>query len=520
MKGGHDPPIKGATLYPYLAGMALARPMSVFENNIDNLVVAIKKRILYYKEPDGTWRLKSQLTHDPDNWARMDWIKSNLINLAEKCEPYSFEECIKYCPPDKKELYRKVKASLEMYPLRESDKIIRPFVKVEKSVKPFDSLWGNTKEPSPRVIQARNPRAHYMYMRFYGPVEKRLFGAIDKLCNGRVTIMKGLNTIEIASALREKWERFEHPCAIPCDADKFDQKFSVPAYKYFHSIIDGILQIHDKHDKALWERLKKWQLTTIGKASNQKRRGPATPAGGLKQLWYREEGILCSGDVNTSTAACAIVVSLFLCHLTEESIDYELADNGDDCVVIVESRHADLFVRQFPAFARQFGFLYVCEEPVTKFEQIKFCQMKPVFEGHTRSWVMVRDPDAALCKDTVIVKSGLSDAEIGGIYKSIAQGGLALYGNMPVYGAFYNRLFNMFAHHKVSKYYPGSYMMRQYARDVRFEYVEPHPHTRASFARCFGITPARQLEMEAAYARPIYGPKEICLHPIFDTLLQ
>jgi hypothetical protein len=50
-----------------------------------------------------------------------------------------------------------------------------------------------------------------------------------------------------------------------------------------------------------------------------------------------------------------------------------LANNGDDCVIIIEKRHLKK-LDDLPSWFLTMGFRMEVEKPVYEFEQIEFCQ--------------------------------------------------------------------------------------------------------------------------------------------------
>jgi len=54
---------------------------------------------------------------------------------------------------------------------------------------------------------------------------------------------------------------------------------------------------------------------------------------------YRTDGCRMSGDMNTSSGNCMIMCILLGSYLDTLGVDYRFANNGDDCVIILESRH-------------------------------------------------------------------------------------------------------------------------------------------------------------------------------------
>jgi hypothetical protein len=90
-------------------------------------------------------------------------------------------------------------------------------------------------------------------------------------------------------------------------------------------------------------------------------------------LHYEVEGARMSGDMNTSSGNCMIMVSLVFAYLSEKRIKWRLANNGDDCVIVIEQKHLGK-LEDLPKWFLKMGFRMEVEEPVYEFERIEFCQ--------------------------------------------------------------------------------------------------------------------------------------------------
>lgn len=487
--------------YPQLTGMSLSRPVSIYQNDLSVLLDSVLTRVFNHKV-DGEWRPIAEFRPKSKAFSVLDTFLEQLV--VEPVRPMSRIEFLQHCPKDKIKLYQDAVESLITKQVCEEDAFVKPFPKVEKSLKDVY----NGEFPDPRVILPRTPRYNVEYGRFICAIEKRIFQAIDNLMPGRRTVMKGLNVVEVAAVFAENWACFGDPVAVQLDASRFDQHVSVAAMLWKHRAYRKFLDMNEEEFK-LFSWLCRQQLSTTAKAKDRDHK-----------LRFKSKGGLCSGDIDTSATAVLLVCAMFYTFLEKAGVDYRFVDNGDDCVVIMDRSSLYVF-DDLSGFMEELGFLYRIDGVVDILEQVKFCQCHPVYEGHNKRYVMVRDPNDALAKDTVIVKSGISFAEECGIYKAIAQGGLSLYGDMPLYHAFYSSLYEHYGGAKCPRYYPGSYMMRTMSVDVKVTHTEPHELTRLSFYRAFGVSPGRQLEVEAMYNRPLQGETEIWYgHLVPDCLIQ
>lgn len=163
--------------------------------------------------------------------------------------------------------------------------------------------------------------------------------------------------------------------------------------------------------------------------------------------------------------------------------------DGDDSVLIIE--RSDLRVLDL-AFIKQCGMRAKVEYADT-FEQIEFCQTRPVFDGV--AWRMVRNPRRVLSRTPWVVKRNHL-AVVGRYLKSLGMCELALSVGMPVTQSLALKLI---------KRGSGAYMVTELHHSAMREYVQPKYakarhvslECRESYERAWGITIGEQLELEA-----------------------
>jgi hypothetical protein len=157
-----------------------------------------------------------------------------------------------------------------------------------------------------------------------------------------------------------------------------------------------------------------------------------------------------------------------------------------------------------PAWFLNMGYTMKVEPVVDVIERIEFCQSQPVFDGE--QYIMTRIPKAALSKDLICIKNVDTEGAWKYQCQAISDCGLAAYGNMPIYWQFYNML-NVGGKHRRKDQRPedGLQWMAQGMDSTR---GEPHPDSRVSFWRAFGITPDAQVALEHEYssAVAVYRP--------------
>jgi hypothetical protein len=314
-------------------------------------------------------------------------------------------------------------------------------------------------------------------------LEKPLFAAIDKMF-GHKTLFKGLNALDSASVMKEKWDHFRNPVAVGLDASRFDQHVSYEALLWEHSIYLQCFK-QTKHKRRL-QRLLNHQLVNSCYGS--------TPDGKLR---YSVLGTRMSGDMNTSMGNCLLMCCMVKAYLDHIGVEARLANNGDDCVLIFEKHDLKKVMGPLPEWFTGMGFTMVAEEPVYEFEEIEFCQTKPVFDGEI--YIMCRNPHNAIVKDSVMMHSWDSPKYFKAWLDAVGTGGLATTGGLPIFQEFYNAYRKSGRKGKVQRS-TLSWFVRQQKEGVTRTYGTVTPMARASFYWAFGITPDEQLAAERYYS--------------------
>jgi len=244
-------------------------------------------------------------------------------------------------------------------------------------------------------------------------------------------------------------------------------------------------------------RLLRWQLDNrgVGYCSDGK-------------LKYNVTGCRMSGDMNTALGNCLLMCAMVWAYAQHVGVSCSLANNGDDCVVIMESSQLDQFNFGLCSWFHDMGFTMKVEDPVYDFERIEFCQTQPIFDGEV--WTMVRGIKA-FQKDCMSLFLFNSDGAMKKWYKAVSDGGLALAGGIPCWGEFY------LAYQRISDSLPGKIKS---ARHTKYGILDQPafetgmmilaqgmsrvskvvtPYARYSYWLAFGISPDLQVAIEAQY---------------------
>jgi hypothetical protein len=308
------------------------------------------------------------------------------------------------------------------------------------------------------------------------PLEHVLYRTVAKMMGEGAVITKGLNLIGVAGCLLQKWSNFKSPVALGLDATAFDAHVSPAFLRWEHSIYNGLFK-----DAKLAELLT-WQIDNRGKSF--------CPDGKLK---YKVKGRRFSGDMNTGLGNCLIMCAMVYSYASHRGVRINLANNGDDCVVFMESEDLERFVGGMNEWFEELGFRLTAEPPAYNFEAIEFCQMHPVLIGD--EWRMVRTPKVAFEKDTMCTLT-VSDDEYLSWLSGVADCGLATASGVPVLQEFYLNL-RMAAGSRVAPERLVEYTgMKHLSRGMASKVVPVDEASRYSFWLAFGVDPDTQVAIE------------------------
>jgi len=384
------------------------------------------------------------------------------------------EKFVEHYDGRRKTVYAEAVESLSREGVQRKDSFMSTFVKAEKI------NFSSKPDPAPRVIQPRHPRYNVEVGRFIVPIEKLVYRGIGKVWGGP-TVMKGYNAHGTATELRAMWESFVEPVAVGLDASRFDQHVSVPALEWEHKVY---LDCYSGDEKTLLAKLLGWQLrnTGYGRASD----------GAIK---YVKDGCRMSGDMNTALGNCLLMSAMVWAYCDQLSIKARLANNGDDCVVVLEKADLSRFMSGLTVWFNEMGFTMKVEAPVFVFEQIEFCQTHPVWTPD--GWVMCRDPRVCCSKDVVSVLPLYQGSMRYGLLTSVGECGLSLCGGLPVLQAFYLAMLRNGRGKRLGKHPALESGFARLATGMSRKVGLIHPQTRYSFWLAFGITPDVQAAVEA-----------------------
>lgn len=445
--------------------------LGVYNNDVGGVERALLERY-YFCRSGGQFRPALPVFPQAYQTASLQAFRQQFSDNMSKVPLLTRSQVVETYQGRKRRVYQEAYRSLQEDPLGTHDSKLRSFVKFEKQ----------DVGKAPRIINPRSPRFNLVLGTYLKRAEHKCFRAINKVFGRRTfaTVIKGLNADDSAAVLRAKWGVFENPVAVGADAEKFDMHVSQEALKYEHSFYEDMFP---GDCRLKW--LLKQQLVN---------RGKAVVADGTVE--FEIKGTRSSGDLNTSLGNCIIMCALMWAYAREKGIDVELANNGDDCVIFMEQRDLERFREGFSEWFKAKGFAMVTEEPVTEFEQIEFCQTRPV--ELSTGWRMVRNWKAVVEKDPMC----LIPVPNTNVYRkwldAVGTCGGVLAQGVPVLSAFYATMKR--AGLPCGKLINEVYKNRsQLQLGVGVAAAEIDARSRVSFYYAFGITPDEQLQIENHY---------------------
>lgn len=468
-------PYKPRRLYRLGTGCPSSR-IGVLNNSIVNLERGLLERVFFCKD-DGVNFAPPTEPHPGLFWERMLPFRRRLWRRVPPTTPLSptqFADCYR---GRKHTIYMNAVKSLEMEPISQKDAELKTFTKAEKG--DFEAK----PDPTPRVIQPRDPRYNVAVGTYLKPMEHNIYKAIDRVF-GYTTVTKGMDFYEVADLIRSHWQEFHDPVAVMADANRFDQHVSETALRWEHSVYLGAVG-HD--ERAVLGRLLSWQITNSGRGM--------CPDGRVR---YKVRGKRASGDMNTAMGNVLLMCGMVWAYCRDRQVKIRLVNNGDDSVFILERKDLQRFSHGLEEWFLQMGFSMAVSAPVSSVHQIKFCQAHPVFDGSR--WVMCRDPAVALAKDSHSLIMWPNSKAYDKWRFSVSDCGLAIAGSLPVFDAFYRALgrgtSSGMGHHPGLE--GGLYFAALAMREPR-KTGQPTIDARVSFWEAFGITPAEQIATEKYY---------------------
>lgn len=473
-----------------------ARDFQYINNSFLNLLRSVNERV-FYRRVNG-------ILVEPFR-PGVDFVKRTLHNFtiefmqnSKLMTPWTMMRMVNSYKGRKRTIYLNAFYALIKCPVSLKDSRMKTFGKAEG----YDMSQKEWELLVMRCIQPRSARYCLALGVYVKAIEKLCYDNVDKIFNDlghtpkTKTICKGLNVEQLASVLFVKFMAFVAPYVVGLDASRFDQCISQAILIFEHLLYLSYYTGCD-YDELKW--LLDMQLTNKGYAR--------TSDGSFE---YVVEGCRMSGDINTSLGNCLIMCAMLYAYCHKMGIKkFSIIDNGDDCLIIVEECDKHLVTpEKIHQFFSELGFVMKVEEPITQFEKLEFCQMKPVNVNGT--WLMTRNPFSQVTKDAMCPKPFQTVEEAIVWIQSVGDCGMSIAGGVPIQQAYYNcltrnakRLSLGANFYKISKMKADPMQMRtglyQVTKDMHRKYQRIVSSTRVSFYEAYGILPDVQVALENYY---------------------
>jgi len=424
-------------------------------------------------------RERHQLSTGSKYTSKLD-LDKHLKPLAKKLTPCSYDHIIKRATGGKKKLLLSAKESLEFNGVTAEDAKIKMFLKDDK-YEVFDT--SDPKTVAPRCIQYRSKRYCLPLASYMHPVEENLYKALD--LSGTPIFAKSRNLTQRGEDLRTKYDYFTNPVILCLDHSKFDAH-------YLKDLIELEHRSHLRH----FRRECRQQLRKL--LNMQLRNKGATKHGTIFHTLYTR----MSGDQNTGSGNSKGNYAMLAAFCEENGLVACYYVDGDDAVIIFEAKPG---FKPDPGFFSQFGMETKIEAYTTEFQDMEFCQTRPVFDG--KSWRMVRNPSRLLSRLNWSTKPVVNKAKY---LKSVGLCEMALGVGLPVGQYVGNTLSTLYSDAKYDASNPLHYVAsREFMRPTNVKLVEPTMAARLSYERAWGITVADQLRIEKT---------PICLPTLYEDV--
>lgn len=440
-----------------------------------NLYVAVRNRVTNAEAKVGKGVLIP--IADGVHLNRLQHAMKQLRKLMPKnINSMSYSELVDSFPKHKKAFYmrRLERMNLNFRAKKHASKI---FTKEEKLEFSEEKGW-----PIPRVVTCYRPEINMEIIRFLRPIEKEMFAVEGdgKFFPQGLIFGKGLTPERTCEVLREKWNSFTTPVAVLTDAARYDRHITKEVYylerkfwlefnksNYFRRLMDAMEEMHSTPRDP----------TIKGKVKGPGQRG--------------------SGHPNTSCGNNLLMACMMAAFCNNVGIKYQMLDNGDDCVIIVELKDLKIVNNNISNFFSGCGFTIKVETVAFRFEDIKFCQMSPYYNN------MIRNHHRILSRFAVIPSAYANNP--GEYLLSVAMCEMSLNNNVPIT---HEVMYEVYLKYK-DKYHFNPTVLNSFKADYYnysinlkktiFEKPQISSEDRIYFYQNSGISPDRQLSIVSKF---------------------
>nr|WKV33105.1 MAG: RNA-dependent RNA polymerase [Riboviria sp.] len=224
------------------------------------------------------------------------------------------------------------------------------------------------------------------------------------------------------------------------------------------------------------------------------------------KLKYKVKGKRFSGDMNTALGNCIIMCGMVYEYCQARRIpEFQLINNGDDCVVFIERQHLGRFSSSLDQWFLELGFRMTVEPPVYSLAKIEFCQMHPI--RIRDDIIMVRNIPTSTAKDTLSTIDIRNPRTRAKWLTAVGECGLAVTGGIPIVAEFYKAYMrwggNTPSKLRDSPQFQSSGFMHL-SKGVATIDEPPLDITRVDVFEAWNITPDEQIALEGIYRNIVW----------------
>jgi hypothetical protein len=491
-----------------LEGMGTSETVGAFRNSLSNARAAILGRVFYRKVGDEYIPIQQLVPESGTFFSELERFEVALRQYLPSSAPIALESFPGLYVGRKRLNYAQALATYKSVGFQKHHAHIRMFLKYEKDVR---SLKRNR---IPRVISP----AGFVYLLLTGcyikSVEEKIYTAVNEIFGYKV-VAKGVNYLQLGSMISDAWLSYSNACSIDLDVSKLDQSICAEALHWVHTIIGACFSGHERDEIMSYL---KYQLLSIVKGRFDDGR-----------INYVVSGTLTSGQMNTSLTGVLIVCGII--YNLSMDMNMKLINCGDDCALIGEKQKMMGVRKKLHDRFGKFGMVVELGKYNYQMEQIEFCQTHILNDGV--SYRAVRNVLAVLTKDSVCLDNITRPHKLAAWAKSVGEGGLASFGQIPVLQNFYRSLitsYNKFLEEvkltnrqrKRMRRYESkvSHSTSLWGEQLGFKFGKVSDHVRMSFEIAFGISSVNQLLLEDYYDNLIVSFSEPNACDVLSTNLS
>lgn len=419
--------------------------------------------------------------------ARLKKIARKLADTFGHRTPLEFADWTSKFTGRKMKRYESAQQSLQTMPLARKDSYIQAFVKLERLTDP-------TKDP--RMIQARGARYNVELGNYLKAIEHDLYnikgvGRMKGLLPPGRCIVKGLNQTQRASLIQSKWARLKAPVQLALDCSRFDGHCSKELLEVEHLVYNRVFK------SPYLQKLLSWQV--YNKCFT-------------KDLAYNCVGRRMSGDMNTALGNCVLMIIMMadaMERIGATPSQWDIADDGDDCCLLVEEEIAETVMFSIPRLFKTYGHELKIESVARSLPDVELCGCKPIRVNGVRK--MILRPGRCMGKALTHTKCWPMPFRARYV-ATVGQCQLALNAGVPILQEF--ALLLRRAHLMLLSELPGSYLYRLAGEPDPWEAIPltVSDESRVDFAVAFGISIEEQYDAET-YIRSMTGNELLRLAP-------